>query len=141
MKRTPPKRPPTPGRNLGASRFCLSQELNLPGGVMSLSSARPQLRVQNARRSSFVHANCMIKDPSEPSLAPQTVELLAPILPTLHRTLPRAPVGLWRYERAVGDAVPPITLEMPILIFSVIRKGMGGFHRKQPRTPRKRVSD
>jgi hypothetical protein len=90
MKRTPPKRPPTPGRNLGVSRFCLSQELNLPGGVMSLSSARPQLRVQNARRSSFVHANCMIKDPSEPSLAPQTVELLAPILPTLHRTLPRA---------------------------------------------------
>src|ERR1035437_8680810 len=69
-------------------------------------------------------------DPSEPSLAPQTAEPLAPIPPTLHPTLPRnapephrstldpdrgyygeAPMGLWRYERAVGDAVPPHSIE------------------------------
>jgi hypothetical protein len=90
-------------------------------------------------------------DPSEPSLAPQTVELLAPCSPTLHQTLPRAPpephrstldpdrgyygeapVRLrWGYgdEREVGGAVPPpITLKMPIFILSGISKEMG-FHR------------
>ena len=32
---------------------------------------------------------------------------------------------LGRYERAAGNAIPPITPKMPVFILSGIRKGMG----------------
>jgi hypothetical protein len=71
--------------------------------------------------------SCVSADPSEPSLAPQTAEALAPIPPTLHPTLSRdapetprstsyqdkryygeSPMGLRRDERAVGMPSLPL---------------------------------
>jgi hypothetical protein len=82
---------------------------------------RTQLGAPNSRASGPLFVPPSIRPSRGPPLSLPVVPLIGD-----KRYYGEAPVGLRRCERAVVDAVPPITPKMPVFILSGIPSGMGG---------------